>query len=96
MNRTGCITRWLEGTFAPDALPNALFIGFTGTPIEQNDANTRAVFGEYVSVYDIQQAVIDKATVPIELAVETPQQRPCAAERTTGIYRSRRHKPLAR
>ncbi len=48
-----------------DALPNASFIGFTGTPIEQNDANTRAVFGEYVSVYDIQQAVIDKATVPI-------------------------------
>ena len=39
-------------------------MGFTGTPIEQNDANTRAVFGEYVSVYDIQQAVIDKATVP--------------------------------
>ena len=37
----------------------------TGTPIKQNDANTRAVFGEYVSVYDIQQAVIDKATVPI-------------------------------
>ena len=48
-----------------DALPNASFIGFTGTPIEQNDANTRAVFGEYVSVDDIQQAVIDKATVPI-------------------------------
>ena len=41
------------------ALPNASFIGFTGTPIEQNDVNTRAVFGEYVSVYDIQQAVID-------------------------------------
>ncbi len=48
-----------------DALPNASFIGFTGTPIEQTDANTRAVFGEYVSIYDIQQAVIDKATVPI-------------------------------
>ena len=48
-----------------DALPNASFKSFTGTPIEQNDANTRAVFGEYVSVYDIQQAVIDKATVPI-------------------------------
>ncbi len=48
-----------------DALPHASFIGFTGTPIEQNDANTRAVFGEYVSVYDIQQAVKDKATVPI-------------------------------
>ena len=49
-----------------DALQNASFIGFTGTPVEQNDANTRAVFGEYVSVYDIQQAVIDKATVPID------------------------------
>ena len=48
-----------------DALPNASFISFTGTPIEQNDANTRAAFGAYVSVYDIQQAVIDKATVPI-------------------------------
>ncbi|MBC7817158.1 MAG: hypothetical protein IAG10_09750, partial [Planctomycetaceae bacterium] len=40
-------------------------MGFTGTPIAQNDANTRAVFGQYVAVYDIQQAVIDKATVPI-------------------------------
>ena len=48
-----------------DALPNASFIGFTGTPIEKNDANTRAVFGDYISVYDIQQAVTDGATVPI-------------------------------
>ncbi len=48
-----------------DALPNASFIGFTGTPIEKTDANTRAVFGDYVSVYDIQQAVEDGATVPI-------------------------------
>ena len=48
-----------------DAMPNASFIGFTGTPIEQNDANTRAVFGDYISVYDIQQAVADGATVPI-------------------------------
>ncbi len=48
-----------------DALPNASFIGFTGTPIEKTDANTRAVFGEYISVYDIQRAVIDGATVPI-------------------------------
>ena len=48
-----------------DALPNASFIGFTGTPIEQNDANTRAVFGDYISVYYIQQAVADGATVPI-------------------------------
>lgn len=48
-----------------DALPHASFIGFTGTPIEKADANTRAVFGDYISVYDIQQAVLDKATVPI-------------------------------
>ena len=48
-----------------DALPNASFIGFTGTPIELEDANTRAVFGDYISVYDIQRAVEDKATVPI-------------------------------
>lgn len=48
-----------------DALPNASFIGFTGTPIELTDRNTRAVFGDYISVYDIQQAVDDGATVPI-------------------------------
>ncbi len=48
-----------------DALPNASFIGFTGTPIELTDKNTRAVFGDYISVYDIQRAVEDKATVPI-------------------------------
>jgi type I restriction enzyme R subunit len=48
-----------------DALPHASFIGFTGTPIERADANTRAVFGDYISVYDIQRAVQDGATVPI-------------------------------
>ena len=48
-----------------DALPNASFIGFTGTPIERHDANTRAVFGDHISVYDIQRAVEDGATVPI-------------------------------
>lgn len=48
-----------------DALPNASFVGFTGTPIEQADANTRAVFGDYISIYDIQRAVADGATVPI-------------------------------
>ena len=48
-----------------DALPNASFIGFTGTPIELADANTRAVFGDYISVYDVQRAVEDGATVPI-------------------------------
>ena len=48
-----------------DALPNASFIGFTGTPIELADANTRAVFGDHISVYDIARAVEDGATVPI-------------------------------
>lgn len=48
-----------------DALPNASFIGFTGTPIEKEDKNTTAVFGDYIHVYDIQQAVEDGATVKI-------------------------------
>ncbi len=48
-----------------DALPNASFVGFTGTPVELEDANTRAVFGDYISIYDIQRSVEDGATVPI-------------------------------
>jgi type I restriction enzyme R subunit len=48
-----------------DALPNASFIGFTGTPIEQDDVNTPVVFGHYIDVYDITRAVQDGATVPI-------------------------------
>ncbi|MCX6758506.1 MAG: DEAD/DEAH box helicase family protein, partial [Candidatus Nealsonbacteria bacterium] len=48
-----------------DALPNATFIGFTGTPIELSDKNTRAVFGEYADIYDLSRSVEDKATVPI-------------------------------
>jgi type I restriction enzyme R subunit len=48
-----------------EALPQASFIGFTGTPIELVDANTRVIFGEYIAIYDIQQAVADQATVPI-------------------------------
>ncbi|EHU3337068.1 type I restriction endonuclease subunit R [Acinetobacter baumannii] len=48
-----------------DALKNAAFIGFTGTPISSEDKDTRAVFGDYVSIYDIQDAVDDGATVPI-------------------------------
>ena len=48
-----------------DALPNASFIGFTGTPIELEDASTRAVFGDHISVYDVRRAVEDAATVPI-------------------------------
>lgn len=63
-----------------DALPNASFIGFTGTPIERDDVNTPAVFGEYIDVYDISQAVEDGATVPIfyesRLArIELPEDR---------------------
>ena len=48
-----------------DALPKASYIGFTGTPIEFEDRSTPAVFGEYIDIYDIKQAVEDKATVPI-------------------------------
>ena len=48
-----------------DALPNASFIGFTGTPIELEDANTRAVFGDYISVYDMMRSVEDESTVRI-------------------------------
>jgi type I restriction enzyme R subunit len=48
-----------------DTLPNASFIGFTGTPIALTDRNTRQVFGDYISVYDIQNAIDDEVTVPI-------------------------------
>ena len=48
-----------------DALPNAVYLGFTGTPVEKTDINTPAVFGDYIDIYDIAQAVADGATVPI-------------------------------
>lgn len=48
-----------------ESLPNASYIGFTGTPVESTDRNTKATFGEYIDIYDIQQAVIDGSTVPI-------------------------------
>lgn len=48
-----------------DALPNATYLGFTGTPVEKDDVNTPAVFGDYIDIYDIAQAVDDGATVPI-------------------------------
>lgn len=48
-----------------DALPNATFIGFTGTPIDFNDKSTREIFGDYIDIYDMTQAVEDGATVPI-------------------------------
>ena len=52
--------RWMR-----DALPNATFVGFTGTPLEREDRNTRAVFGEYADIYDIRQSILDGATTPI-------------------------------
>jgi len=58
-------TKYGFAKYLRDALPSASFIGFTGTPIEKEDVNTKAVFGEYVDVYDIAQAVEDGATVRI-------------------------------
>lgn len=57
--------RYGNAKYLRDALPNASFVGFTGTPIEKEDKSTPAVFGKYVDVYDIAQAVKDGATVPI-------------------------------
>jgi type I restriction enzyme R subunit len=62
--KTGAIKYGLARALR-DALPQATFLAFTGTPISQDDRDTQAVFGHYVSVYDIQQAVEDGATVPI-------------------------------
>ena len=62
--RTGAISHGFA-KYLRDALPNASFIGFTGTPIEKEDVNTPAVFGEYIDVYDINRGVEDGATVPI-------------------------------
>jgi type I restriction enzyme R subunit len=85
-----------------DALPHASFIGFTGTPIELQDANTRAVFGDYISIYDIQRAVEDGATVPIyyesrlaKLAIdeaERPKIDPDFEEATEGEEVERRER----
>lgn len=59
------ITRYGNAKYLRDALPNASFIGFTGTPLETEDRSTPAVFGEYLDIYDIQRAVEDGATKPI-------------------------------
>ncbi len=85
-----------------DALPNASFIGFTGTPIELADASTRAVFGDHISIYDIQRSVEDGATVPIyyesrlaKLALdeqEKPAIDPDFEEATEGEEIARREK----
>ena len=89
-----------------DALPHASFVGFTGTPIEKADASTRAVFGDYISVYDIQRAVVDGATVPIyyesrlaKLALkdtERPKIDPGFEEATEGEEVERKEKLKSR
>ncbi|MBU2905124.1 type I restriction endonuclease subunit R [Arenibacter algicola] len=61
----GSELRYGNAKYMRDALPNASYIGFTGTPIEKEDKSTPAVFGKYIDVYDIKQAVDDGATVPI-------------------------------
>jgi type I restriction enzyme, R subunit len=89
-----------------DALPGASFVGFTGTPIELTDANTRSVFGDYISVYDIERAVLDGATVPIfyesrlaRLALaeaERPRIDPAFEEVTEGEEVERKEKLKSR
>jgi type I restriction enzyme R subunit len=78
-----------------DALPHASFIGFTGPPIELQDANTRAVFGDYISVYDIQRAVQDGATVPIYYESRPPSSRSMRPSDRRSTPSSRR-RPRAR
>ncbi len=63
--KDGVKTNYGFAKYLRDALPDASFIGFTGTPIEKEDASTPAVFGHYIDVYDIEQAVEDGATVPV-------------------------------
>ena len=63
--KDGMETRYGNAKYLRDALPNASYIGFTGTPIEKEDKSTPAVFGDYIDIYDIKQAVDDGATVPI-------------------------------
>lgn len=61
----GSEIRYGNAKYLRDALPSASYIGFTGTPIEKEDKSTPAVFGDYIDIYDIKQAVDDGATVPI-------------------------------
>lgn len=64
-NIVGKQTRYGFAKYIRDALPNATFVGFTGTPVEQTDKSTRTIFGREIDIYDIAQAVKDNATVPI-------------------------------
>ena len=65
LDRTTGLRRYGYAHYIRQAMPNASFIGFTGTPIEATDVNTPAIFGEYIDIYDISRAVEDGATVPI-------------------------------
>ncbi|OSJ19235.1 DEAD/DEAH box helicase [Bradyrhizobium canariense] len=65
LNRGTGLRRYGYAHYIRQAVPNASFIGFTGTPIEAADINTPAIFGEYIDIYDISRAVEDGATVPI-------------------------------
>lgn len=65
LNRETGLRRYGYAHYIRQAMPNASFIGFTGTPIEAVDINTPAIFGEYIDIYDISRAVEDGATVPI-------------------------------
>lgn len=65
LNRTTGEIGYGFAKYLRDALPHASFIGFTGTPVEKDDINTRSVFGDYIDIYDISRAVEDGATVPI-------------------------------
>ena len=73
-----------------DALPNASFIGFTGTPIELADASTRAVFGDYISVYDIQRAVQDGARCRSTTRAASPGWRSTNGNARTSTRTSRK------
>jgi type I restriction enzyme R subunit len=64
-NEIGTQTRYGLAKYLRDALPNATYLGFTGTPIEKEDRSTPAVFGNYIDIYDVSQAVEDGATVKI-------------------------------
>jgi len=74
------VTRTVIGTarIIRDSLPNATYIGFTGTPISFRDHSTREVFGDYIDIYDMTQAVEDEATRPVyyESRVDPPQAGP--------------------
>ncbi len=83
------------------ALPNASFIGFTGTPVDKKDADTVAVFGEVIHTYDIKQATADKAVVPIyyeprlaKLHLANPEIEEEAEEILTGLDADKRNKVL--